>query len=120
GCGVRGHGGLSPTLERGRAASGPLGRAVQSHAERGRGARALLPGRGPSFARQPGTSRWRERARDGRRVAPGRARELALACDAPATLAWAPVETVSLSETGFERIYQGSALLFAWALALAP
>jgi len=46
--------------------------------------------------------------------------ELALACDAPATVAWAPVETVSLSETGFERIYQGSALLFAWALALAP
>jgi hypothetical protein len=28
------------------------------------------------------------------------------------------VETVSLSETGFERIYQGSALLFAWPLRL--
>jgi hypothetical protein len=30
------------------------------------------------------------------------------------------VETVSLSETGFERIYQGSALLFAWPLRLLP
>jgi hypothetical protein len=28
------------------------------------------------------------------------------------------VETVSLSESGFERIYQGSALLFAWPLKL--
>src|SRR4029450_3537408 len=45
---------------------------------------------------------------------------LARACDAPATIAWAPVETVSLSESGFERIYQGSSLLFAWPLALAP
>jgi alpha-amylase len=46
--------------------------------------------------------------------------ELAIECDAPAAAAWAPVETVSLSETGFERIYQGSALLFAWPLALEP
>jgi 4-alpha-glucanotransferase len=46
--------------------------------------------------------------------------ELALACATPAEVAWAPVETVSLSETGFERIYQGSALLFSWPLALAP
>ena len=38
----------------------------------------------------------------------------------PADIAWAPVETVSLSETGFERIYQGSALLFAWPLRLQP
>jgi hypothetical protein len=29
-------------------------------------------------------------------------------------LAWAPVETVSVSEGGFERIYQGLALLLAW------
>ena len=36
----------------------------------------------------------------------------------PAEIAWAPVETVSLSEAGFERIYQGSALLFAWPLQL--
>jgi 4-alpha-glucanotransferase len=33
-------------------------------------------------------------------------------------VAWAPVETVSLSETGFERIYQGSALLVSWPLRL--
>jgi alpha-amylase len=46
--------------------------------------------------------------------------ELALTWTAPATVAWAPVETVSLSETGFERIYQGSALLLSWPLSLAP
>jgi alpha-amylase len=33
---------------------------------------------------------------------------------------WAPIETVSLSEAGFERIYQGSAVLVSWPLALAP
>ncbi len=33
-------------------------------------------------------------------------------------VAWAPVETVSLSEAGFERIYQGSALLVIWPLRL--
>ena len=33
---------------------------------------------------------------------------------------WQPIETVSNSEGGFERNYQGSALLFAWPLALAP
>jgi alpha-amylase len=31
-----------------------------------------------------------------------------------------PIETVSLSESGFERIYQGSCLLFYWPLALEP
>jgi alpha-amylase len=31
-----------------------------------------------------------------------------------------PVETVSLSESGFERIYQGSCLLFYWPLELEP
>jgi alpha-amylase len=35
-------------------------------------------------------------------------------------VSWAPVETVSLSETGFERIYQGSAILLSWPLALRP
>ena len=34
-----------------------------------------------------------------------------------AELAWGPVETVSVSETGFERIYQGIALLLTWPLA---
>ena len=44
--------------------------------------------------------------------------ELALRWASPAEIAWAPIETVSLSETGFERIYQGSSLLFAWPLRL--
>jgi alpha-amylase len=33
---------------------------------------------------------------------------------------WAPIETVSNSEAGFERVYQGSCALFSWALELAP
>jgi 4-alpha-glucanotransferase len=32
---------------------------------------------------------------------------------------WAPIETVSNSEAGFERIYQGSGLLLSWPLRLA-
>ncbi len=40
---------------------------------------------------------------------------------APAAEAWhAPIETVSNSEAGFERVYQGSALLIAWPVDLAP
>jgi alpha-amylase len=31
-----------------------------------------------------------------------------------------PVETISLSESGFERIFQGSCLLFYWPLELEP
>jgi alpha-amylase len=31
---------------------------------------------------------------------------------------WAPIETVSNSEAGFERIYQGSSLLLSWPLRL--
>ena len=46
--------------------------------------------------------------------------EVALSFTAPAEVAWAPVETVSLSESGFERIYQGSALLVAWPVRLGP
>ena len=38
----------------------------------------------------------------------------------PATAWWAPVETVSNSEGGFERVYQGSGLLLSWPLGLAP
>jgi alpha-amylase len=38
----------------------------------------------------------------------------------PCEIGWAPVETVSLSEAGFERIYQGSALLLVWPLRLEP
>jgi hypothetical protein len=37
-----------------------------------------------------------------------------------ARVAWFPVETISNSEAGFERSYQGSALLFRWPLALDP
>ncbi|HEV2006927.1 MAG TPA: alpha-amylase/4-alpha-glucanotransferase domain-containing protein [Candidatus Limnocylindrales bacterium] len=38
------------------------------------------------------------------------------ACDAW----WAPIETVSNSEDGFERVYQGSALLTSWVVDLEP
>ncbi|OGK94575.1 MAG: hypothetical protein A2W08_11330 [Candidatus Rokubacteria bacterium RBG_16_73_20] len=37
-----------------------------------------------------------------------------------AELAWGPVQTVSLSEDGFERIYQGTALLLVWPVDLGP
>jgi alpha-amylase len=38
----------------------------------------------------------------------------------PAAEAWiSPIDTVSNSEAGFERVYQGSALVFAWPIALA-
>jgi 4-alpha-glucanotransferase len=43
-----------------------------------------------------------------------------LACSPAAELAWGPVETVSVSEGGFERIYQGLALLLIWPLAGEP
>ncbi len=42
--------------------------------------------------------------------------EAHLAWTPPAELAWGPVETVSLSEGGFERIYQGTAFLIVWPL----
>jgi hypothetical protein len=37
-----------------------------------------------------------------------------------ARLTWYPVETVSNSEGGFERVYQGSSLHFRWPVSLAP
>ena len=37
-----------------------------------------------------------------------------------ANLTWYPVETVSNSEGGFERVYQGSSLLFRWPVSLEP
>ena len=40
--------------------------------------------------------------------------------DAPARLTWYPVETVSNSEAGFERVYQGSCVLVRWPLTLEP
>jgi 4-alpha-glucanotransferase len=38
--------------------------------------------------------------------------------DAPTDVWWAPIETVSNSEGGFERVYQGSGLLLSWPLRL--
>ncbi len=38
----------------------------------------------------------------------------------PATAWWAPVETISNSEGGVERAYQGSGLLLSWPLAIGP
>jgi hypothetical protein len=46
--------------------------------------------------------------------------ELELAAAEPAECAWAPVETVSLSEAGLERIYQGSSIVWCWPLRLGP
>lgn len=40
--------------------------------------------------------------------------------DDPADAWWAPIETVSNSENGFERVYQGSGLLLSWRLQLRP
>lgn len=40
-----------------------------------------------------------------------------LTLDPPGEVAWGPVETVSASEAGVERIYQGTALLLSWPLA---
>lgn len=37
-----------------------------------------------------------------------------------AELAWGPVQTVSVSEGGYERIHQGTALLLTWPVELAP
>jgi hypothetical protein len=37
----------------------------------------------------------------------------------PADAWWAPVETISNSEGGFERVYQGSGLLLSWPISLA-
>ena len=67
------------------------------------------------------------RARHGRRrdgVRPGQRPRRDLGrhrpSPSPPTLWWAPVETVSNSEGGFERVYQGSGLLVSWPLALPP
>ena len=39
--------------------------------------------------------------------------------DAPTDAWWASIETISNSESGFERVYQGSGLLMSWPLRLA-
>jgi alpha-amylase len=43
-----------------------------------------------------------------------------LAWTPAAELAWGPVQTVSVSEGGYERIYQGTALLLTWPVRLGP
>jgi alpha-amylase len=43
--------------------------------------------------------------------------EARLSWNPGAEVAWGPVETVSVSEEGFERIYQGSAFLITWPLS---
>ena len=42
--------------------------------------------------------------------------------DAPAAAEFwvAPIETVSISEDGFERVYQGSQILALWPVELRP
>ncbi|HVM29397.1 MAG TPA: alpha-amylase/4-alpha-glucanotransferase domain-containing protein [Candidatus Limnocylindrales bacterium] len=45
--------------------------------------------------------------------------EVVLTADPPAARRWSPIETVSNSEAGFERVYQGSCLLVSWPLRLA-
>lgn len=42
------------------------------------------------------------------------------AIEPAADVRWSPIETVSNSESGFERAYQGSALLVGWPIDLAP
>ncbi|MEA2677482.1 MAG: 4-alpha-glucanotransferase, partial [Chloroflexota bacterium] len=44
---------------------------------------------------------------------------LSIAPQPPAIQEWFPVETVSNSEAGFERVYQGSCLTQRWPLKLA-
>jgi len=45
--------------------------------------------------------------------------DMAVAAEPAAAREWYPVETVSSSEGGFERVYQGSCLSFRWPLQLA-
>ncbi len=43
-----------------------------------------------------------------------------LAWRRPAQVHYGPIHTLSLSEAGFERIYQGTSLLLGWEVGLAP
>ena len=45
---------------------------------------------------------------------------LATAVSPAAAAWWSPIDTISHSESGFERVYQGSLLLLSWPLRLAP
>jgi alpha-amylase len=46
--------------------------------------------------------------------------EVQIAWNQRGDVGWAPIETVSLSESGYERIYQGSAILVSWPVTLPP
>jgi alpha-amylase len=46
--------------------------------------------------------------------------ELVTAVEPAADAWWAPIETISNSEAGFERVYQGGALLLSWQVRLEP
>jgi hypothetical protein len=46
--------------------------------------------------------------------------EITTGLDPAADAWWAPIETISNSESGFERVYQGSALLLSRVVSLAP
>jgi alpha-amylase len=46
--------------------------------------------------------------------------ELATSIHPAATVWWSPIETISNSEFGFERVYQGSALVAVWPIRLGP
>jgi alpha-amylase len=46
--------------------------------------------------------------------------ELVTTLEPAATVWWSPIETISNSEYGFERVYQGSALVASWPTELAP
>jgi hypothetical protein len=42
------------------------------------------------------------------------------AIEPTSAVSWYPVETISNSDIGFERVYQGSSMLFRWPVSLAP
>jgi len=46
--------------------------------------------------------------------------DIRLSCTRPAEIWRVPVQTISLSEAGFERVYQSSCVIFLWNLVLAP
>lgn len=87
---------------------------------------ALTGGEPPErYFRLPGRPSLRSRGRAAAQTSLGLVDEwielaVALTWSHPATVAWAPVETVSLSEAGCERIFQGSSLLLSWPLSLEP
>jgi 4-alpha-glucanotransferase len=46
--------------------------------------------------------------------------ELTTIIEPQTTVWWSPIETISNSEAGFERVYQGSALVAVWPIRLGP